>query len=107
MADNMREDIRQFLKNWLPPGLLRLISSKKGVLWSGDYDSWTDAQKASTGYDSKVILNKVKDSLLRVKNGEAAYERDSVLFDDMQYSWPILAGLMWVAAQSKGELNVI
>ena len=36
-----------------------------------------------------------------------AYERDSVLFDEIQYSWPILAGLMWIAAQSKGELNVL
>ena len=79
----MREDIKGFLKSWLPLGLLRLSSLKKGVRWSGDYDSWTEAQKASTGYDGKVILNKVKDSLLRVKNGKAAYERDSVLFDEI------------------------
>ena len=103
----MREDIKEFLKSWLPPGLLRLISLKKGVRWSGNYTLWEEALKTSTGYDGKVILNKVKDSLLKVKNGEAIYERDSVIFDEIQYSWPLLASLMWVAAQSKGELNII
>lgn len=103
----MREDMKEFLKNWIPPGLLRLNSLKKRVRWSGNYTSWEEALRVSTGYDSKVVLNKVKDSLLKVKNGKAAYERDSVLFDKIQYSWPILAILMWIAAQSKGELNVI
>lgn len=103
----MREDIKGFLKSWLPPGLLRLISLKKRVRWSGDYDSWAEAQKASTGYDSKAVLNKVKDSLCKVKNGEAVYERDSVIFDEIQYSWPLLAGLMWIAAQSRGALNIL
>lgn len=74
---------------------------------SGDYHSWDEAMAASTGYDSECILEKTRTSLLKVKNGEAIYERDSVLFDEIQYSWPLLAGLMWVAAQSGGKLNVL
>ncbi|MCX6690450.1 MAG: methyltransferase, TIGR04325 family, partial [Methanoregula sp.] len=34
-------------------------------------------------------------------------ERDSVLLNEVQYAWPLLAGLMWVAAQSSGRLNVL
>jgi putative methyltransferase (TIGR04325 family) len=45
--------------------------------------------------------------LLKVKSGEAVYERDSVLFDEIQYAWPVLAGLMWVAARCGGTLNVL
>ena len=45
--------------------------------------------------------------MLKVKNGEAAYERDSVLFDGVQYAWPLLAGLMWAAARTGGRLNVL
>jgi putative methyltransferase (TIGR04325 family) len=63
--------------------------------------------EASTGYDSEIILEKTRDALLKVKNGEAAYERDSVLFDEIQYAWPLLTSLMWVAAQAKGILNVL
>jgi putative methyltransferase (TIGR04325 family) len=74
---------------------------------SGDYLNWDEAMAASEGYDSKIILEKTKAALLKVKNGEAVYERDSVLFDKIQYSWPILAGLMWVAARFGGRLNVL
>jgi putative methyltransferase (TIGR04325 family) len=62
---------------------------------------------ASSGYDSQVILEKTAAALLQVKNGRAAYERDAVLFDEIQYSWPLLAGLMWVAALHQGLLNVL
>ena len=74
---------------------------------SGDYHSWDEAMAASTGYDSESILDKTRTSLLKVKNGEAAYERDSVLFDEIEYAWPMLAGLMWVAARCGGTLNVL
>ena len=57
--------------------------------------------------DDKIILEKVKNSMLRVVNGEAVYERDSVIFNEIQYSWPLLAALMWVALQSNGVLNLI
>jgi putative methyltransferase (TIGR04325 family) len=74
---------------------------------SGDYRSWGEAMAASTGYDGEVILEKTRSALLAVKNGEAAYERDSVLFDEIEYAWPLLAGLMWVAARCGGTLNVL
>jgi putative methyltransferase (TIGR04325 family) len=74
---------------------------------AGDYLSWDEAMAVSTGYSNDIILEKTKTALLKVKNGEVAYERDSVLFDKIQYSWPVLAGLMWVAARSGGRLNVL
>ena len=75
--------------------------------YRGNYASWQEAQQASGGYDSDLILNKVRDALLQVKRGEAVYERDSVLFDEVQYSWPLLAGLLWVASQNGNRLNLI
>ena len=84
-----------------------MMNSKPKYGFLGSYKSWEDAAKASTGYDSEIILEKAKASLLKVKNGEAVHERDTVLFDEVQYSWPLLAGLMWVAAQSEGKLNVL
>lgn len=103
---------RNIAKRLLPPILLewwRIIQSRRGrgLCFSGDYCSWEEARLASTGYDSVIILEKTKAALLKVKNGEAIYERDSLLFDKIQYAWPILAGLMWVAAKSHGRLNVL
>jgi putative methyltransferase (TIGR04325 family) len=74
---------------------------------AGDYRSWDEAVAASTGYSSEAILEKTRSALLAVKNGDAAYERDSVLFDEIEYAWPLLAGLMWVAARYGGVLNVL
>jgi putative methyltransferase (TIGR04325 family) len=54
-----------------------------------------------------VILEKVLEATLQVKRGEAAFERDSVVFDRLEYAWPVTAGLMWAAARSGGKLHVL
>lgn len=74
---------------------------------TGNYASWEAARADSSGYDADVIVHSTADALGRVKRGEAVYERDSVLFDEIQYAWPMLAGLLWVAARSGGKLNVL
>jgi len=109
-------NIQNVFEQILPPILFNALRSMRYQLSSssgdrlclkGNYNSWSEAVHASTGYDSDTILRKTKDALLKVKTGEAVYERDSVLFDEIQYSWPLLAGLMWAAAQSGGRLNVL
>lgn len=75
--------------------------------WSGDYPSWHAALQHCIGYNADNILKKVKDATLKVKNGKAVYERDSVIFNEIEYSWPLLATLLWVAARNKGKLNII
>lgn len=101
--------MKKFIKSLIPPILIDLyqIIYRKKYGWHGNYKTWEEAKRASTGYDSKEILNKVRASLLKVKNGEAVYERDSVIFNEIQYSWPLLAGLMFAAAKSGGELRVL
>ena len=100
----------KFIKDFLPPKLIKLLKGipaiNPGPHWSGDFISWEEALKKSTGYDAAVIVEKVKSSLLKVKNGEAVYERDSVLFDEIQYTWPVLTGLLWVYAQ-QNRLDLI
>ena len=44
---------------------------------------------------------------MTVVDGRAAYERDSVLFEEVEYVWPLLASLMWVGARHLGSLNVL
>lgn len=73
----------------------------------GSYPDWESARAESTGYDDELILEKVKKALLKVKAGEAVYERDSVIFDKIHYSWPLLAGILWVATQMRGRLSIV
>lgn len=94
------------LKEFLPLVLVRFLT---GLLygWRGNYATWQDAQKRCPGYNSDIIFNKVKNALLKVKNGEAVFERDSVLFDKVQYSFPLLSSLNQVALNQNSTLNVL
>ncbi|MBI3583560.1 MAG: methyltransferase, TIGR04325 family [Nitrospinae bacterium] len=74
--------------------------------WHGDYKTFEEAKKHSTGYDKAEILECVKDSILKVKYGKAVHERDSVLFNEIHYSWPLLSGLMWVVS-NKDRLYIV
>lgn len=91
--------MRKIIRSLTPPILLEIvkeiIGNKYG--WKGSYDTWSDAQNIAVGYDDSKILKVVKNSLLKVKNGESVYERDGVIFDEIQYSWPLLAGLMFAS----------
>ena len=102
------DDLKRLIQNWVPPIVLSLVRRVyTGHGYFGNYSNWEAARRASSGYDAEHILDKVKEALLKVKRGEAAYERDSVLFDRIEYSWPVLAGLLWVASQSGNRLNVL
>lgn len=104
----MNKKTFEIVKAITPPVVLdvyRKLINTSGFF--GNYRTWAEAVQASGGYDSDEILSRVKDSLLKVKNGEAVYERDSVLFDTVEYSWPLLAGLLWIATQNKNRLNLV
>jgi len=100
--------IGQIIREITPPIIFRIYKNKaaKYGFW-GNYPDWEAAKKASAGYDSEIILKKVTDALLKVKDGEASGERDSVLFDKVQYSWPLLAGLLWIASRNNNRLTLL
>jgi putative methyltransferase (TIGR04325 family) len=103
------QKLKSLIKGLIPPVLLNAYKSKKQIKYGffGDYQSWNDACRDSAGYNSDVILNKVKNSLLLVKEGKAIYERDSVLFDKIDYSFPVLAGLLRASVENDGRLSVL
>lgn len=98
--------LKELVKELLPPVILRFIT---GLFygWHGNYPDWSTALRKCSGYDSRIILEKVKESALKVKDGIIPYERDSVIFNEIQYSFPMLSGLMWIAGQNNGKLNVL
>ncbi len=61
----------------------------------------------SENYNSDKILEKVKAGALKVKNGEVPYERDGMIFSKIDYSWPLLAHLLWISSKNDNRLNLI
>ena len=92
--------------------IIRLIPSKlyvilKGSGWFGNFNSWKEAEAKCDGYNNEMVFQKVTDSILKVKSGEALFERDSVVFDKADYNFPILNALMWIALDQQSVLKVI
>lgn len=97
--------MKAFIKELIPPFLMKRINSLRQP-WRGDYSSWAEAKNNCSGYDDSEILQKVERSFELVARGEAVYERDSVLFEEISYSWPLAASLMWTYQKYK-KLHVL
>ena len=95
------------VRRWLPPAAWDALRARVGTRFSGNYASWEEAARACEGYDAPEVLSRVAEATRAVVSGNAAYERDSILFDRIEYSWPVLASLLWVAAQKQGRLKVL
>jgi putative methyltransferase (TIGR04325 family) len=75
--------------------------------WFGNYLSWAAVLKEADGYDSGVILERTKNSLLKVKAGKAVYERDSVVFDKREYPFALISFLQHSALKKREALHII
>lgn len=109
--------IKTRIKEWCPPIILKLwrfydthkagVCQDVGAKFSGDYWQWEDALRDSDGYDAQIILDKTLNATLKVKNGEAVFERDSVLLDRPEYPFFLIACLLYVATLKDRVLNVL
>lgn len=101
-------NIYLIVKQLLPPlaikFLKKIIGSQKINFIS--YSTWEEAENAAEGYDSDNVILKIKNSAKLVFEKKAVYERDSVIFNEIHYSYPLLASLLFVAENSK-SLRVI
>lgn len=102
------------LKELIPPfvyervaSLYRNLNKNNFIYWEGDYKSWDEASALCKGYDASEVFEKVKSASLAVKNGNAVFERDGVLFYHEEYSWELLACLFKIATEFKGRLSVL
>lgn len=84
------------------------LVTQSASMWEGDYKLWANALEITgKGYASDNILKKVLDATLQVKQGLAAYERDSVIFEKPQRPWPLIASLLYISSIQNQRLNVI
>ena len=106
----MKIPTRKIVKSITPPivwDMVRSLFIHHGKQYSGNFKTWEEARALTSGYDTPLILEKVKTAALKVKRGESAYERDSVNFAKVEYSWPLLATLLWIAGMNSNKLCVL
>lgn len=106
--------LKTIAKELLPNAVLRLLRRWRRALspssyhaFRGNYPDWAAAMQDAGGYAEEAILQQVLAAALKVKNGEAAFERDGVVFDEITYSYPLLASLLLSAANDRDEFCVV
>jgi hypothetical protein len=60
--------LKQAIRELTPPILLRVIRKgrKRGLLFQGDYADWSEAKKASRGYDQNEIVRRVFEAEIKL-----------------------------------------
>jgi len=102
--------LKQIVKLFVPPVILNMgqkICGLQQLAFEGNYSSWQEAVNVAEGYDAPTILERVREATLKVKRGEAVFERDSICFYHEEYRWSPLACLLRVAAENGGVLRVL
>jgi putative methyltransferase (TIGR04325 family) len=72
------------------------------IKFTGSFSNWKLAKKKSYGYNHHVIINKKKESFIKVLKGEAKYERDTFLF----YKDNPDKELISIISKIKGKINI-
>lgn len=76
-------------------------------LFEGNYAGWSDAQRASRGYDDPAIFQKTVAASRAVRDGLALWERDTVLFQAPAANDRLVGALRAIANQEGGRLHLI
>jgi putative methyltransferase (TIGR04325 family) len=110
----MMKEIKRAAKWLLPPIVLlpfqagHRANPAEAPRWhQGDYPDWASALAGAHGYDAANILDIQRASMRKVRDGHAVYERDSVLFDEIEYFFPTLAALLLVGSRNGNRLRVL
>lgn len=99
---------RSRVSPWVPPVVSSWAARRTpgGNVFTEFDGTWAQAVASVRGYDDATIIDKVAEATRAVERGEAAFERDSVLFEEPEYSWPLLAAILHAAGRD-GRLSVL
>lgn len=105
---------RQLAKDLLPPAFGQQLSyvvhrwRGDATTFAGNYASWEEAaRQADGGYAHASILERARLAVHRARNDPDVFERDGTILHTAEYSFPVLAALLWLAQQNNGRLHVV
>jgi putative methyltransferase (TIGR04325 family) len=99
----------RILRNLLPPMVFDFLAKLSGTRISvnGNYSSWQEAATRSRGYDTRDILERVRQATRVVVTDNTKFERDGVVFAQKHYPFALIAVLLDVAQRNNGKLSVM
>lgn len=107
MKVQMKRHIKPLIKKLAPPFCFDLYKSLfQSPAYSGPYSSFEEAKKNSSGYNTPVIFEKVKQSTHLMLEDSHSFAQDGISNATPTYRYPVIATLLQQASQH-GELRVI
>ena len=93
------------IKKFFPKTFKKKINKilKREIKIKGSFNNWKEATSASGSYKNIEIFLRTKKSFLKVISGQAAYERDSVLFYDKKTNKPLITYLENLRKKAKSK----
>ena len=88
-------------------GLLKAVRPGRSIRFVGSYGDWSAAVASCEGYAAPVILQRVRDSAAKVRDGIVPYERDGVTFDRALSPFPLITCLLRIGLGAGGKLRVL
>lgn len=87
--------MKKILNELCPPLLKSMLSAclKRNLAWIGNFQTWKEAENQTTGYDADAYLAQLIEAIKIVRDDESKLERDSLLFDEIVYPYPLLSNL--------------
>src|SRR5690242_10336003 len=94
-----RSDKAQWVRYWLPQGVRDYLNRLLGfaIIYRGRFKSWAEAERTVSGYDDNALFERIYAAAIKVKAGEAAWEKDGVTFDHIPADFRLWACLSKVA----------
>lgn len=104
----MSRGLSRVVTSLLPPIVRQLLLGLGlgGSRFRYGFKSWDDALSKCGGYDSDQITDALVEASREVRDGKAPYERDGVVFEKIEHSWPLLAAILGTA-RPRGSLRVL
>ena len=105
---NKNKIMKSIIRLFIPPIILKIIKKILSIkeFDRRDFSSWKEALKKTTSYDTEDVFDKTLQSARKVRDGKAVYERDSVIFDNIQYDWQLLSSILFISNVQK-RLNIV
>jgi putative methyltransferase (TIGR04325 family) len=105
----MSREAKTILRRWIAPDLVALANAAlgRGIRFKGEFASWEAAKAKAAGYEEQSILDRAITAAEAVRDGFAAWDRDGATFSKPDAPFPLLAGLLGVAARDGGRLSAL
>lgn len=81
--------------------------NKDHVFYTGPFSNWSEAVSSSTGYCNSTITQKAVSAITKILSGEKKCEKDTILFDEYQYSLPLILGLNFTLKYIKQKITIL